>query len=80
MERWREALQLSPCMATRAGYATTYPMVNSFYQSAVCFAEKFIFSNEATFHLHGKVNRPMYAYGELKTHMLQLSTSRILRN
>jgi len=37
---------------------------------------KFIFTDEATVHLHGKVNRPMYAYGELKTHMSQLSTSR----
>jgi len=67
-------------MTTRAGYATTYPMANSFYQSVDSFAEMFIFTVEVTFHLHGKVNRPMYAYGKLKTHMLQLSTSRILRN
>jgi hypothetical protein len=68
----------APHMTTRPEYATIYPMANSFYQSAVCLAEKFIFSDEATF--RWKVNRPMHAYGELKTHTLQFSISRILRN
>jgi len=68
----------APHMTTRPGYATLYPMANYFYLSAVCFAEKFIFSDEATF--HWKMNRKMYAYGERKTHTLQFSISRILQN